>query len=184
MNIQPIETETKPSNLRMTQPQFIEHFNKEGVAMISCIEFYEAIKKGNIEELKEALNERLITSTQFDCNKNTITHYAGSKWEKVIKVTIPKNVSGDYQENKETEQCLQATFGTKDSQKEIIDNIKKVTNEDIFRLWTASSGVHAVWLCFGGGRFVVVAGSWFDGGGYSHRVLSVSAKQSKSKVKK
>jgi hypothetical protein len=174
--INQIETSQKP--MEANQEQFIKHFNEQGKPMISAPDCYKAIKEGKIESIKQALEHYLITSSRIDQKNQQIIHYAESKWEYKINVKIP-NLSGNFQENKETEAYLQALFNTEDNLETIL-KVLKSSGKEIIRLWTSSdtTSIRAVVLFFNGVRFVIYGDYYFSYVGFSHSVSIDSAKQS------
>ncbi len=182
--------------MRMTQEKWIEHFNGEGMGMISAPNLYQTAKTGNkalIESLKQDLKDGVImTSSQIRYNKKTllaeIIHNVGSKFAKIKKYKIEIPVfNGDFEENRKTEKYLRAQFDTKDSLDKILKTLKKFGKEREIRLWTPNQHdrkkrpVRSVGLCFNGfGRFDVGGDVWFDSvEGLSRGVIIDSAKQSK-----
>ena len=196
------ETEVVTKKLRMTQQDWITHFNKKGEKMVSAADLYSLAKEDNKELLKSIQKDfeyYVVTSTRINYIKDSldaeIIHDFGSTVAKpkATNVKIPI-FEGDFEENSETEMYLQALFDTQDSLQDIQKNLEVLSNNGKLRLWTPDQGMRnrrqerAVWLCFfGDGRFNVDGDNWIDGDdGLSRGVKSLvpSAKQTAKKGRK
>ncbi|GAF85271.1 unnamed protein product, partial [marine sediment metagenome] len=167
------ECEIIKKQIRKTQKDWIDYFNSKGDKMISASDIYRATNKALIESLKKDFEDNWeVTSTRIIYNKKSlnaeIIHDIGSKIvkPKKYKVKVPI-LSGNFEENKETEKYLQALFDTKDSLDKILKTLKKFGKDKKIRLWTPSQSerksrpIRSVVLYFDGfGRFDV-DGDWF-----------------------
>ena len=141
------ECEVVKKELRNTQKDWVDYFNNKNLKMISTPDIYKTAKQENktiIESLKEDFKESWeVTSTRIIYNKNNlnaeIIHDADSKIvkPKKYKVKVPV-LSGDFKQDSETENYLQALFDTKDSLDKIIKVLKKFDKNRELRLWTPS----------------------------------------------
>ena len=173
------ECEVVKKELKKTQKDWVEHFNNKNIKMISTLDIYRAAKQENktiIESLKEDFKESWeVTSVRIIYNKNNlnaeIIHDADSTIvkPKKYKVKVPV-LSGDFKQDSETENYLQALFDTKDSLDKIIKVLKKFDKNRELRLWTPSQSsraekqVRSVVLYFVVfDRFDVGGDGWFDG---------------------
>ncbi len=190
------ECEVVKKSMKKNQKDWIDYFNNKGEKMISAPDIYRVAKKGNktlIESLKEDFKDSWeVTSTRIIYNKKNlqaeIIHDADSKIAKPkkYKVKVPI-LSGNFEENKETEKYLQVLFDTKDSIDKILKTLKKFGKDRKIRLWTPSQSsrkdkeFRSVELYFGGfGRFDVYGYVWFVvSEGFSRGVIIDSAKQTK-----
>ncbi len=187
------ESEIVKKELKKNQKDWIDYFNNKGVKMISAPNIYRAVNKELIESLKGDFEDDWeVTSTRIIYNKKNlqaeIIHDVDSKVvkPKKYKVKVPI-LSGDFEENKETEKYLQALFDTKDSIDKILKTLKKFGKDKKIRLWTPNQSgrekrpIRSVGLYFGVfGRFVVNGDGWFDvNEGLSRGVIVDSAKQTK-----
>jgi len=177
-----------------TQKEHIEHFNEEGIKMISASDVYKIFKTNDTEALnllKTSFKDYLVTSTRIIYDKKTLNATIIQDCdstvvkEKSTKVKVP-DYSGDFKEDKDTEKYLQTLFDTKDSLKVILSTLKSSSGRGVIRLWSPDQSgrdgkqERAVRLFYDYfDRFSV------DGGdsdfGLSRGVLSDSAKPSKYK---
>jgi hypothetical protein len=172
-----------------TQAKWIAHFNQKGEKMIDASDIYLAIKNKDtvLESLKRDFKDRwIVTSTQVDYSKNTITHNKNSKIvkEKVISLKEIPVLQGNFKEDSTTEKYLQALFDTNDKINEIITVLKSLdTKHQRIRLWTPNNSLRknkefrSVRFDFNDfGRFYVVADGLIDCiDGLSRGVSSSSA---------
>ena len=187
------EYEVIKKSIQNTQENWIKHFNNQREKMISAPDIYRATNKELIDSLKEDFKgDWEMTSTRIIYNKDNlnaeIIHDLGSKIvkPKKYKVKVPI-LSGDFEENKETEKYLQVLFDTKDNLDKILKTLKKFAKDKQIRFWTPSQSsrkdrpVRSVVLCFDVlGVFSVDGDGWVGGsGGFSRGVIVNSAKQSK-----
>ncbi len=192
------ESEIVKKDMKKTQKDWIKYFNDNNIKMISAPDIYKVKNKAIIESLKKDFDDNWeITSTRIIYNKKNlnaeIIHNAESSIikPKKYKVKVPI-LSGDFEQDKETEKYLQALFDTKDSIDKIIKVLKKFGKNKKIRLWTPSQSdrksrpIRSVELFFGSfDWFGVNGGSWFDyNDGLSRGVIIDSAKQTKKSRRK
>ena len=193
MRINP-EPETKKivEVLEMVQKDWIEHFNKKKVKMISLPDVYKAKDEKILESLRKDFKESiLVTSTRNVYNKDnlstTIIHDADSKVvkQKEYEDILVPDYSGNFKDDKTTEKYLQALFDTKDSITKILDVLRKISGKETIRSWTpsqksrANNPIRSLCLCYYDlGVFCVFGDGWCGGdSGLSHGVLSDPAKR-------
>lgn len=194
---QECETETIKHKVKLTQPQFVDRFNKKELKMISAPDIYGVLKRKEtklIESFKEDLKYYLWTSTRIFYNKDNllakIVHDFGSI---VVTPKVYENIeipdySGDFKKDSTTEKYLQALFDTSDKLEEIITILNSIDLNKTLKLWTPNQESRnnkpdrAVRLCFNVFDFNVSGDFWVGNYcGFSRGVRVSSAKQNEVK---
>jgi hypothetical protein len=181
-----------------TQDKAIAHHNALKEKMLSMSDVYKIAKenkKENIEALRKDFKDYLITSTRIIYNEDNLSaeiiHDYNSEVVKPkhIKVKMVSDLDGDNYDAEDLS-YMQAMCDTKDNLETIKKNLQNLSGKNKIYWWTPTQESRsektnrAAGLYYGsfGGRFVVYGVIWYDYiSGFSHGVLSDSAKQSKTK---
>lgn len=157
--------------------------------LLNTNELNQAVKDKELVKImtKEMDDDIFLSGTSITYEKNSEWATIKSHKGKSVRIKVPEYQEtplSDVLRTKDGKKFLTTLFGT-EKVKQLLDNF----NEDLNKVvWTMpiedreNDQERAVRLYFAWGRFVVSANDWFCSNGYSHRVLSESAKQSKSKV--
>jgi len=193
-----IDSEPADGGKRHTQKEWIAYFNKEGEAMISAPDIYQAGKTGS-DELIKSLREDFthhwfVSSTRIKYNSNNlnakIIHNFDSSAVKQngFDMNIPvydETKLSEAIETKEGLAYLQALFDTNDNAGTIMNVLKRLSGKsaDDTRLWTSSQdsrkkySERAVRFYDDSGRFRVDGGNNFGGNYGRSRGVRVNKSQ-------
>lgn len=180
------ETKVVKEVLRLSQDKFIEHFNnKKNQRMISCEDVLNIDTKKEKQLTnsirKDLEDDILLTSTQVNYEKNTVTHNVRNKAEKVIKLSkhIPTGTIYLKDIKKDSLDFLKALCGDiKLTKKQVINKFTDISGKTIekIRFWTSSKSlrdsypIRAVELYFDDVVFDVVCGRLPDV--HDYRIVS------------
>ena len=184
----------------LTQDQFIEKRNKQGIRSLSAIDIYrfpENKQYKDIENFKRDCNESYFVTGdrikyQEKGNKGTIIHNYNSTVVKPAKTTIaiPVLSYASLDDVLETEiglKLVQSIFKTRHNSKKIKENVYILSDKsaDKTKIWTPNQNSRkdyperAVFFSFGGGVFHVNGDNRVDNDGGRSRGVSLIAEGAK-----